>query len=993
MKRTPLLCLLFLLNTVVGFTQSDTLYRSIVQDGLQREYLLYVPEAYDGTEEWPLVLNFHAYSTSAFNQMVVSDMNPVADTGRFLIAYPLGTELFSTVPNTPEQGLGFNIVSPTDTGFTSTFSTDDVAFTSQIIDEIAADYTVDLSRVYATGWSNGGFFSTILANELSDRIAAIAPVGGTLPRSKFIDTSTPIPTLFDPDRPVPALYVYGTEDGVAPYRGSDFMLSADEILAVWAASNGCDAAPTVTRLPDLSEADSTTTDLIAWENCEAPVQHLRVNGGGHQWFGGPNLFPFLGNVSADIHASTEIWRFFKQFSLPKSEGQVLEKTMMVDGLEREYLLYLPEGYITGEELPLVLHFHGFGINAQTQMELARMNEVADTGRFIIAYPQGTIVKMNAPGTPSEGPGFNVSYPGDTSLFITEVDDVSFVDQLIDELDRHYNIDLTRVYATGWSNGGNMSHVLACELSDRIAAIAPVAGTAFFRRECPNPRSLPILQIHGTMDPIIDYDLGNVSQTGDISGVGAYLDYWLASNNCEGEPTVTMLPDLTDSDSSTVELQVWEGCEQEVRHFKVLNGGHQWPGGINLFPFVGNFNLDFSASAEIWKFFSRHSLPMNETQLLAKTVEVAGLEREYRLYVPPSYDASEETPLVFVYHGGNTPVEAQIDISIMNPVADTAGFIIAYPVGLPVFDSIFNQVSPSWTYPGIVAEHDDVAFTRQMINTISGEYNINADRIYATGWSAGSEFAFHLACELPNQIAAIAGVGGQMSNLSVAACDTSERLMPVLQMHGTADVILPFDGAGVYPAAISSAELWANRNGCDEMPTSEDLPNTVEADNSTVTLLEYDNCTNDSEVLFYQIDGGGHNWSGGPLPFSLPFLASVNQDINASVEIWNFFNRHTLTRTATSTTETLTATDFRVFPNPFTESFTVELDLPESQAVQLQLLNVLGQPVSEIVNQKLPAGQQLIQWNLPSANLPAGVYYLHLTMNQQSFVRSVVYEAN
>ncbi|MEM6316636.1 MAG: PHB depolymerase family esterase [Bacteroidota bacterium] len=709
MKRTPLLCLLFLLNTVVGFSQSDTLYRSIVQDGLQREYLLYVPEAYDGTEEWPLVLSFHGYGTNAFSQMVFSDMNPVADTGRFLIAYPLGTLLTSTVPNTPEQGLGFNIVGATDTAFTSIFNRDDVAFTSQVIDDIAADFAVDLSRVYSTGWSNGGFLSTILANELSDRIAAIAPVGGTIPRSKFINSTTTIPTLFDPARPVPALYVYGTEDGVAPYKGSDFMLSADEILAVWAASNGCDALPTVTRLPDLSEADSTTTDLIAWENCAAPVQHLRVNGGGHQWFGGPNIFPFLGNMSDDIHASTEIWKFFREFSLPSA---------------KEY-------------------------------------------------------------------------------------------------------------------------------------------------ELPTPKQRPV----------------------------------------------------------------------------------------------------------------------------SKTVEVAGLERAYRLYVPSSYDDSKETPLVFVYHGGNTPVEAQIDISIMNPIADTAGFIIAYPVGLPVFDSVFNQVSPSWTYPGIVAEHDDVAFTRQMIDAISGEYNINADRIYATGWSAGSEFAFHLACELPNQIAAIAGVGGQMSNVSVAACVTSERSMPVLQMHGTADVILPFDGAGVYPAAISSAELWANRSGCDEMPTSENLPNTVEMDNSTVTLLEYDNCNNDSEVLFYQIDGGGHNWSGGPLPFSLPFLASVNQDINASVEIWNFFNRHTLTRTATSITETLTATDFRVFPNPFTESLTVELDLPQSQAVQLQLLNVLGQPVSEIVNQTLPAGQQHIQWNLPSANLPAGVYYLHLTMNQQSFVRSVVYKAN
>ncbi|MEN0051420.1 MAG: hypothetical protein AAF806_30420, partial [Bacteroidota bacterium] len=173
MKRI-LTFFIFLHSFTLSQGQSDTLYRSLAHEGLQREYLLYVPEAYDGTEDWPLVLNFHGYGINAFTQMVFSDMNPVADTGRFLIAYPQGTEFFSNVAGTPSQGPGFNAIGEGETTFTSTFNPDDVDFTSKIIDDIANDYKVDLTRVYSTGWSNGGFISTVLGNELSDRIAAIA---------------------------------------------------------------------------------------------------------------------------------------------------------------------------------------------------------------------------------------------------------------------------------------------------------------------------------------------------------------------------------------------------------------------------------------------------------------------------------------------------------------------------------------------------------------------------------------------------------------------------------------------------------------------------------------------------------------------------------------------------------------------------------------------------------------------------------------------------
>ncbi|MEM8527711.1 MAG: T9SS type A sorting domain-containing protein [Bacteroidota bacterium] len=290
--------------------QSDTLFRSFVHQDSVRGYILYVPEAYDGSEAWPLVLNIHGYALDAFFQMVFSDMNPVADTAHFLVAYPQGTPIISTVPNVPPEGLGFVIGGEGDNSFVSPTNVDDVDFMSKVIDHIDGDFNVDLSRVYSTGFSNGGFLSTILANELSDRIAAIAPLSGTIPKSR----------PFEPVRAVPALYIFGTADPISPYEGNEFSRPVEETLEVWINKNGCDSEPILTPLPDIVSADSSTVERLEWQNCEAELAHLRITNGGHQWFGGVNLLPFLGFFNQDINASSEIWNFFSRQSLPPFLG-------------------------------------------------------------------------------------------------------------------------------------------------------------------------------------------------------------------------------------------------------------------------------------------------------------------------------------------------------------------------------------------------------------------------------------------------------------------------------------------------------------------------------------------------------------------------------------------------------------------------------------------------------------------------------------------------
>jgi polyhydroxybutyrate depolymerase len=183
-------------------------------------------------------------------------------------------------------------------------------------------------------------------------------------------------------------------------------------------------------------------------------------------------------------------------------------------------------------------------------------------------------------------------------------DVGFLSALIDTLHAQYGIDLNRVYSTGFSNGGFMSYRLACELSGRIAAIAPVAGTMTDAAwgNCQPSRDIPVMHIHGTNDLVVFYNGGFGNKS-----VDEVLELWRGFSNCPANSVIVNLPDLV-AEGSTVQTQTWAPCDEavEVVHYKVVNGGHTWPGSVGTTG-VGNTNRDISASDEIWKFVSRFSL--------------------------------------------------------------------------------------------------------------------------------------------------------------------------------------------------------------------------------------------------------------------------------------------------------------------------------------------------------------------------------------------------
>ena len=261
-------------------------------------------------------------------------------------------------------------------------------------------------------------------------------------------------------------------------------------------------------------------------------------------------------------------------------------TLVHDGLERQYRLHLPEGYDRAPT-PLVFNFHGFTSSPTAQEYYSVMDETADREGFAVVYPQGT----GAPASWNAGACCG-------SAVADEVDDVGFVSAMIDAIGESVCLDHARVYSTGLSNGGFLSYRLACELSDRIAAIAPVAGVMGMET-CEPSRAVPVLHFHGTADALVPYDGGGAT---GFPSVDATVSDWAERDGCTGDPVVT----FEDGDAR---CEAWSGCDQgsAVELCTIDGGGHTWPGG-RVPAVVGVTSDDLSASERMWDFFAAHPLP-------------------------------------------------------------------------------------------------------------------------------------------------------------------------------------------------------------------------------------------------------------------------------------------------------------------------------------------------------------------------------------------------
>ncbi len=276
------------------------------------------------------------------------------------------------------------------------------------------------------------------------------------------------------------------------------------------------------------------------------------------------------------------------------------RSLVVAGRERNYLVHAPPSYDATKAMPVVLIFHGGGTNAAQMVRFCGLSDKADEAGFLAVYPNGTgrteqLLTWNAGNCCGLAQQQNV-------------DDVEFVRKLLDDLATVTKIDAERVYATGMSNGGMMAYRLAAELSDRIAAIAPVAGPMGIQ-ECHPRRPVPVLHFHGTDDEFAPFVGGrgarSLSQTNFYS-VEHSIGCWVKANGCDEQPVVIEEP-VKVADGTKVMRKTWGHGKNgsEVVLIEIAGAGHTWPGRQPAVLFLGKSTKNISAGDAIWEFFKRH----------------------------------------------------------------------------------------------------------------------------------------------------------------------------------------------------------------------------------------------------------------------------------------------------------------------------------------------------------------------------------------------------
>ena len=280
---------------------------------------------------------------------------------------------------------------------------------------------------------------------------------------------------------------------------------------------------------------------------------------------------------SDESSKDDSWE--KSVSVP---DDVISLTLEHDGLTREYLLYIPTSYDGTIPVPLLFNFHGYGGSSAGHLAVADMRSLADRETFLLVYPQGSL-------SSEDSPHWNASLPGSDNK--STADDTGFVQAMITSIFSNYQVDGTRIYACGYSNGGMMSYFLGGSMSDKIAAIGSVSGTMLDGNPDPT-EPVPMINLHGTADGTLAYTGGEGA--GSISDV---VSYWAEKNGANSIPAIS---NLTSGSSTIVEKSVYSDSNGTawVEHYKVVGGQHVW------------LDLDLNGSDTnelIWDFFSKHTL--------------------------------------------------------------------------------------------------------------------------------------------------------------------------------------------------------------------------------------------------------------------------------------------------------------------------------------------------------------------------------------------------
>lgn len=360
-------------------------------------------------------------------------------------------------------------------------------------------------------------------------------------------------------------------------------------------------------------------------------------------------------------------------------------------------------------------------------------------------------------------------------------------------------------------------------------------------------------------------------------------------------------------------------------------------------------------------FLTFSAPVKST---VRTINVNGINRTYRLYVPAMYNGTKKVPLVFNMHGKTSSAQEQESYGDFRKIADTANFILVHPQGMP--DELGVN---TWNVNDSELNPSDIDFISKLIDNLKLEFNINSNRIYMAGLSFGGTMSYKLACELSSKITAIACVSGTMNFSQKDACNPT-HIMPIMQIQGTADPIIPYDGSNNFLSMSEIVAYWAGINQCNTSnPEITSIPNISLNDGSTAKKNKFLNGSY-GLIELYKVIGGGHSWPGSPF-----YIDVTNEDFYASKVIWNFFKQYKLNGLAFSQLGIMQNDDDEVeneisydaknngvivesenkafvksSPNPFSNEIVLQLENFKTNT-EITVRNILGQMIELNFNSK------------------------------------------
>jgi polyhydroxybutyrate depolymerase len=281
-----------------------------------------------------------------------------------------------------------------------------------------------------------------------------------------------------------------------------------------------------------------------------------------------------------------------------SEGEVLSpgdsnRSLVFEGVERSYILHIPPGFNAFQPVPLVLAFHGIGLDGNEMIRISGFNAQSDISGFVVVYPDGTGDKKSWNGGHCCG-----------EAALHNADDVGFVRALLEELSTLVNLDPKRVYATGFSNGAIMVYRLACELSDQIAAIGPISATQALEdlSTCQPARPIPVIHFHGTDDEPNPYNGGETAAGAHFISVADAMRFWTKQDGCPAQPQQT--------ESGSILHDIYAPCQSgaTVELYTIEGGKHAWPGGEAVNQLMGEPTMEIFATPIMWEFFLSHPMP-------------------------------------------------------------------------------------------------------------------------------------------------------------------------------------------------------------------------------------------------------------------------------------------------------------------------------------------------------------------------------------------------